>query len=128
MVGFKNVIFVKDLLSLEEDFEFSFEDVCYLVVCYVVSIICNVIGLSVSDLCFGEIIESDIIWYYNYLCFYCNCYLLEIGVVNFNVCILDMLVEDIGEMMKMVIVYEIGYVLGLFYNMKVSVVYFVDFL
>lgn len=72
VVGFKNVIIVKDLLSKEEDLEWSLEDVCYLVICYVFIEIQNVMGLYVYDFCIGEILESDIIWYYNVMNFFCN--------------------------------------------------------
>jgi hypothetical protein len=124
--GFKNAILAKDPPSIEEDPDFSPEDVRYSVVRYVASTTRNAVGPSVSDPRTGEIIESDIIWYHNHLRSYRNRYLLETGAANPSARTLLTSDEEIGEMMKMVIAHEVGHALGLPHNMKASSAYPVD--
>lgn len=50
------------------------------------------------------------------------------AVVNLVVCSVKFEDELMGELICFVVVYEVGYILGLFYNMGLSVVYLVDFL
>src|SRR5690606_12126649 len=61
--GFKNAIIAKDAPSVEEDPDWSPEDVRYSVVRYLASPIPNANGPHVSDPRSGEILESDINWY-----------------------------------------------------------------
>ena len=124
--GFKNAILAKDAPSLEEDPDFSPEDIRYSVVRYVASTTRNAVGPSVSDPRSGEIIESDIIWYHNHLRSYRNRYLLETGAANPSARTLDTPAEEIGEMMRMVIAHEIGHALGFPHNMAASYAYDVD--
>ena len=63
--GFKNAIIAADPPSVEEDPEWSAEDVRYSVVRYLASPIPNANGPHVSDPRTGEILESDINWYHN---------------------------------------------------------------
>ena len=124
--GFKNAIVAKDPPSIEEDPDFSPEDIRYSTVRYVASTTRNATGPSVSDPRTGEILESDIIWYHNHLRSYRNRYLLETGAANPKARTLNTPEEDIGEMMRMVISHEIGHALGLPHNMKASSAYPVD--
>lgn len=124
--GFKNAIIAKDPPSVEEDPDFSPEDVRYSVVRYVASTTRNAVGPSVSDPRSGEIIESDIIWYHNHLRSYRNRYLLETGAANPSARSLNTPEEEIGEMMRMVIAHEVGHALGFPHNMKASFAYPVD--
>ncbi len=124
--GFKNAIVAKDPPSIEEDPDFSPEDIRYSTVRYVASTTRNATGPSVSDPRTGEILESDIIWYHNHLRSYRNRYLLETGAANPKARTLNTPDEDIGEMMRMVISHEIGHALGLPHNMKASSAYPVD--
>ena len=124
--NFKNAIIAKDPPTVEEDPEFSPEDIRYSVVRYVASTTRNATGPSVSDPRSGEIIESDIIWYHNHLRSYRNRYLLETGAANPSARTLHTPDEEIGEMMKMVIAHEVGHTLGLPHNMSASYAYDVE--
>ncbi len=124
--GFKNAIIAKDAPTLEEDPEFSPEDIRYSVVRYVASTTRNAVGPSVSDPRSGEIIESDIIWYHNHLRSYRNRYLLETGAANPSARTLDTNEEEIGEMMRQVIAHEVGHALGFPHNMAASYAYDVE--
>lgn len=124
--GFKNAIICKDAPTLEEDPDFSPEDIRYSVIRYVASTTRNAVGPSVSDPRTGEIIESDIIWYHNHLRSYRNRYLLETGAANAKARTLDTSDGDMGEMMQMVIAHEVGHALGFPHNMGASCAYEVE--
>lgn len=124
--GFKNAIIAKDPPSVEEDPEFSPEDVRYSVVRYVASTTRNAVGPSVTDPRTGEIIESDIIWYHNHLRSYRNRFMIEAGAQNPDARTLQTPEAEIGEMMRMVIAHEVGHALGLPHNMKASSAYPTD--
>ena len=124
--GFKNAIIAKGAPTLEEDPDFSPEDIRYSVVRYVASTTRNAVGPSTSDPRSGEIIESDIIWYHNHLRSYRNRYLLETGAANPGARTLDTPPEKIGEMMRMVIAHEVGHALGFPHNMAASYAYDVE--
>jgi hypothetical protein len=124
--GFKNAIICKDAPTVEEDPDFSPEDIRYSVIRYVASTTRNAVGPSVSDPRTGEIIESDIIWYHNHLRSYRNRYLLETGAANEKARTLDTSEEDMGEMMQMVIAHEVGHALGFPHNMGASCAYDVE--
>ena len=74
--GFKNAIIAKDAPSVEEDPDWSPEDVRYSVVRYLASPIPNANGPHVSDPRSGEILESDINWYHNVMTLLRNLFLL----------------------------------------------------
>ncbi|MCK7590975.1 zinc-dependent metalloprotease [Subsaxibacter sp. CAU 1640] len=124
--GFKNAIIAKDPPTVEEDPEFSPEDIRYSVIRYVASTTRNATGPSVSDPRTGEIIESDVIWYHNHLRSYRNRYLLETGAANPSARTLNTPDEEIGEMMRMVIAHEVGHALGFPHNMGASCAYDVE--
>ncbi|WP_338409658.1 zinc-dependent metalloprotease [uncultured Flavobacterium sp.] len=124
--GFKNAIICRDAPTMEEDPDFSPEDIRYSVIRYVASTTRNAIGPSVSDPRTGEIIESDIIWYHNHLRSYRNRYLLETAAANEKARTLNTTDEDMGEMMQMVIAHEVGHALGFPHNMGASYAYDVE--
>jgi len=124
--GFKNAILAKDPPTIEQDPDFSPEDIRYSTVRYVASTTRNAVGPSVSDPRTGEILESDIIWYHNHLRSYRNRYLIETAAANPKARSLNTPEEEIGEMMRRVISHEIGHAIGLPHNMKASSAYPVD--
>ncbi len=124
--GFKNAIVAKDSPSLEENEDFSLEDIRYSIIHYVASTTRNARGLSIVDPRSGEIIQSDVIWYHNHLKSYRNRYLLETGASNPKARTLDTDEKDIGLMIRRVISHEVGHALGLPHNMKSSSAYPVD--
>ncbi len=124
--GFKNAIIAKDPPTVEEDPDFSPEDIRYSTARYVASKTRNATGPRVYDPRSGEIIESDIIWYHNHLRSYRNRFLIETGAANPKARTINTPEEEIGEMMRRVISHEIGHALGLPHNMKASSAYHVD--
>lgn len=124
--GFKNAIIAKDPPSLEEDPNFSPEDIRYSTVRYIASIRRNATGPRVTDPRTGEILESDILWYHNHLRSYRNRFLLETGAANPKARTLNPQEDQIGEMIRQVIAHEVGHALGLPHNMKASSAYAVD--
>ena len=124
--GFKNAIVAKDSPSLEDNEDFSLEDIRYSIIHYVASTTRNARGLSIVDPRSGEIIQSDVIWYHNHLKSYRNRYLLETGASNQKARTLDTDEKDIGLMIRRVNSHEVGHALGLPHNMKSSSAYPVD--
>ena len=124
--GFKNAIIAKDPPTIEEDPDFSPEDIRYSVIRYVASTTRNAVGPSVSDPRTGEIIESDVIWYHNHLRSYRNRYLLETGAANPSARTLNTSDEEMGEMMRFVIAHEVGHALGFPHNMGASSAYEIE--
>ena len=124
--GFRNAIVAKDSPSLEENEDFSLEDIRYSIIHYVASTTRNARGLSIVDPRSGEIIQSDVIWYHNHLKSYRNRYLLETGASNQKARTSDTDEKDIGLMIRRVISHEVGHALGLPHNMKSSSAYPVD--
>mgnify|MGYP000727991618 CR=1 FL=1 len=124
--GFKNAILSKDPPTVEEDPDFSTEDVRYSIIKYIASTTRNAKGPRVYDPRTGQIIESDVFWYHNHLRSYRNRYLLETAAANPSARTLDTPMEDIGEMLRQVIAHEVGHSLGLRHNFKASAVYPVD--
>ena len=124
--GFKNAIIAKDPPTVDEDPDFSPEDIRYSTARYVASKTRNATGPRVYDPRSGEIIESDIIWYHNHLRSYRNRFLIETGAANPKARTINTPEEEIGEMMRRVISHEIGHALGLPHNMKASSAYHVD--
>ncbi len=124
--GFKNAIIAKEPPSVEEDPDWSAEDIRYSTVRWVASTIRNAVGPSVSDPRSGEIIESDIVWYHNHMRSYRNRLMIETGAANPAARKLKLDDDLIGETMRRVISHEVGHALGLPHNMQSSSAYPVD--
>jgi Met-zincin/Domain of unknown function (DUF5117)/Domain of unknown function (DUF5118) len=124
--GFKNAIIAKDPPSVEEDPEWSPEDVRYSVVRYLASPIPNANGPHVSDPRSGEILESDINWYHNVMSLLNGWFFVQTAAINPNAQTAEFKDEVMGELIKFVSSHEVGHTLGLPHNMGSSSAYKVD--
>lgn len=124
--GFKNAIIAKDPPTLEEDPEWSPEDVRYSVVRYLASPIPNANGPHVSDPRSGEILESDINWYHNVMSLLRNWFFVQTAAINPSAQGVQFDEEVMGRLIRFVSSHEVGHTLGLPHNMGSSVAYPVD--
>jgi len=124
--GFKNAIIAKEPPSLEENPEWSPEDVRYSVVRYLASPIPNANGPHVSDPRSGEILESDINWYHNVMSLLKNWYFVQTAAINPNARSLSFDDDTMGRLIRFVSSHEVGHTLGLPHNMGSSAAYPVD--
>ena len=124
--GFKNAIIAKDAPTVEEDPEWSPEDIRYSVVRYLASPIPNANGPHVSDPRSGEILESDINWYHNVMTLLRNWYFVQTAAINPDARGVAFKNEIMGRLIRFVSSHEVGHTLGLPHNMGSSVAYPVD--
>ncbi len=124
--GFKNAIIAADPPSVEEDPDWSPEDVRYSVVRYLASPIPNANGPHVSDPRSGEILESDINWYHNVMTLLHNWFFVQTAAINPEARTNEFKDEVMGRLIRFVSSHEVGHTLGLPHNMGSSVAYKVD--
>ena len=124
--GFKNAIIAKDPPTIEEDPEWTPEDVRYSVVRYLASPIPNANGPHVSDPRSGEILESDINWYHNVMTLLQGWFFVQTAAINPEAQRVGFKDEVMGELIKFVSSHEVGHTLGLPHNMGSSWAYPVD--
>lgn len=124
--GFKNAIIAKDPPTVEEDPEWSPEDVRYSVVRYLASPIPNANGPHVSDPRSGEIIESDINWYHNVMSLLRGWFFVQTAAINPDAQKVQFDDEVMGRLIRFVSSHEVGHTLGLPHNMGSSAAYPVD--
>ena len=124
--GFKNAIVAKDPPTLEEDPEFSPEDVRYSVIRYFSSDVQNAYGPHISDPRTGEILESDIGWYHNVMNLVRNWYFIQTAAANPAARRVKFDDSLMGELIRFVAAHEVGHTIGLPHNMKASAAYPVD--
>lgn len=124
--GFKNAIIAKDPPTVEEDPEWSPEDVRYSVVRYLASPIPNANGPHVSDPRSGEILESDINWYHNVMTLLRGWFFVQTAAINPDARSAEFNDEVMGRLIRFVSSHEVGHTLGLPHNMGSSVAYPVD--
>ncbi|MDR5591982.1 zinc-dependent metalloprotease [Christiangramia sp. SM2212] len=124
--GFKNAIIAKDAPTVEEDPDWSPEDVRYSVVRYLASPIPNANGPHVSDPRSGEILESDINWYHNVMTLLRNWFFVQTASINEDAQGVAFKDEVMGRLIRFVSSHEVGHTLGLPHNMGSSVAYAVE--
>lgn len=124
--GFKDAIIAKDPPTVEEDPQWSPEDVRYSVVRYLASPIPNANGPHVSDPRTGEILESDINWYHNVMSLLRNWFFVQTAAINPEAQTDTFKDEVMGRLIRFVSSHEVGHTLGLPHNMGSSSAYPVD--
>ncbi len=124
--GFKNAVIVKYPPTIEEDPDWSPEDVRYSTVRYLASPSLNANGPHVSDPRSGEIIESDINWYHNVMKLLRNWFFVQTAAVNPEARGVEFKNEVMGELIRFVSSHEFGHTIGLPHNMGSSSAYPVD--
>lgn len=124
--GFKNAIIAKDPPTVEEDPDWSPEDVRYSVVRYLASPIPNANGPHVSDPRSGEILESDINWYHNVMTLLRNWFFVQTAAINEGARGVAFEDEIMGRLIRFVSSHEVGHTIGLPHNMGSSTAYPVE--
>jgi uncharacterized protein DUF4953/uncharacterized protein DUF5117/uncharacterized protein DUF5118 len=124
--GFKDAIIAKEAPSIEEDPDWSPEDVRYSTVRYLASPIPNANGPHVSDPRSGEILESDINWYHNVMTLLRRWFFVQTAAINPQAQMPEFDDEVMSRLIRFVSSHEVGHTLGLPHNFGSSNAYPVD--
>ncbi len=121
--GFRNAIVAKMAPTLEEDPDFSPEDVRYSVIRWMPSTTENAQGPHISDPRTGEILNADIQFYHNVMNLQRDWYFLQVGPLDPRARKLPLPDDLMGRLLEFVVAHEVGHTLGFQHNMKASSLY-----
>lgn len=123
-IGFKNAIIAKDYPKDDQDFDP--DDVRYSCIRYSSTMVANAMGPSWTDPRSGEIIQGSVYFYHDVLRLIHNWKFVQTAAVDPKA--REEVFDDqtMGELLRYVIVHEVGHTLGLMHNMRASYAYPVE--
>jgi hypothetical protein len=111
---------------LQEDPDFSPEDVRYSVIRWLPSTTENASGPHISDPRTGEILNADIQFYHNVMNLARDWYFVQVGPLDPRAQKLPLPDDLMGRLLEYVVCHEVGHTLGFQHNMKASSMYPAD--
>lgn len=123
-IGFKNAIVARDYPA--DDPAFDPDDIRYSCLRYSASNVANAMGPSWTDPRSGEIINGSVYFYHDVLKLLHNWSFIQTAVVNPEARKEVYTAEQMGPLLRYLVVHEIGHTLGLMHNMRASYAYPVD--
>ena len=123
-IGFKNAIVARDYPT--DDPDFDPDDIRFSCLRYSPSRVANAMGPSWTDPRSGEIINGSVYFYHDVLKLLHNWSFIQTSVVNPEARKENFTNEQMGPLLRYLVVHEIGHTLGLMHNMRSSYAYPVD--
>ena len=124
--GFSNAILARMAPTLEEDPEYSPEDIRYSVLRYFASPVRNASGPHVHDPRTGEILESDINWYHNALGLVRNWFFVHTAAANPDARGVEFDPDVMGQLIRFVAAHEVGHTIGMQHAMQSNAAFTVE--
>lgn len=121
--GFRNAIICKYAPSADDDPSWDPEDARYSVIRWVAVPVENAMGPHVHDPRSGEVISAHIIVWHDILKLVQEWYFVQCGALDPRASKLPLPDELTGQLLREVIIHEVGHTLGLRHNQKASSAY-----